>query len=447
MKITNKMMATAIAFAVGLSTASAGRTTNDWWSVTMESGYTSNGLVRAGNNAGGTWSVKSPAGATLTVTNDASSVVGLASQGLGAAVGGAAPFSYIAKLDTQGDSLTWTPAQQLGDVVLVDADVYLVGSEDAPAISGGAVQTEVYLSTAGTTTNLCAHVGNGSETASVWKTLTGVVIADKSWVRLRIEIDYDATPPEVSFFVNGYKMSDGTAYSWDVMYEGQAANKVNSVSFMGTGYLDNFVGQTVAVTADAPPFTTGSNTNNASGGSGGSYTAVGADGVLATFTNNFAGVGYLKYVKLIQTNGSRVRTARVTVSEDGETQVEFDNLPAGTYSITGFYGEAPTLTDNLPAPAAAAVGANKAASVAAGVLKLTVVPRSGLYYTAFVGTDGGTTGLKAAAASVVATPADEDLGFLQITLPAPTEANGVNLVKIYASDEAFGANADAPTNP
>ena len=41
-------------------------------------------------------------------------------------------------------------------------------------------------------------------------------------------------------------------------------------------------------------------------------------------------------------------------------------------------------------------------------------------------------------------PADEDAGTLTLSLPAPTAPNGVNLIKIYASDEDYDAADPAP---
>lgn len=100
-------------------------------------------------------------------------------------------------------------------------------------------------------------------------------------------------------------------------------------------------------------------------------------------------------------------------------------------------------------PAAEAGGAKPAAEVVevggSKFLRVNVKPVSGLYYTLFVGTDGALPAdLSAGADSVLAYPDDQDGETLVIDLPVPTDPNGVNLIKIYASDEAYDAEDPAP---
>ena len=422
----NKLLATASALAICLSSSLGATTTNNWFAVDFGTGYTANVLV-TNNTASG------ENGAWTGSGGDASTVTNMAVKG------------QVARLDTQGGQLTWTPASQTGNRVLLDTAVYLVGSDDEPGISDGNVQTEVYLSTAGTTTNLQAHVGNGSG-GSVWVALSSanVTITDKSWVQLRIEINYDATPNQVSFYVNGYRMTSGDDNFWPVMPSGAAATTVNSVSFKGTGYIDNFVGKTVDITADGPTFNLPQvSTNGLPAYAGGSIDTSVSGTLTATFDNILAGET-LQYVQL--TGPGYVRTYRT--SNGAAVSFDVSGLAAGTYSVTAYYGDAPSVVPLGYTPAASATNSIPAAAVVddnGKKLRVNVAPKSGLYYTLFVGTDSVLPGdLSAAAASTLAMPEDEDDGSLQIDMPAPTTANGVNLIKIYASDERYAAEAAAP---
>ena len=433
MKIMNKLLASASALAICLSSSLGATTTNGWFAVDFETGYTKDAAV-----AGvGSW--------TRSGGNDVSKVIDIDDAGPASPPPSYAT-NYIVKLDTQGDQLIWTPATQTGNRVLLDTAVYLVGSEDEPAISTGTVQTEVYLNTAGTTTNLYAHVGNADASASVWKALSGVTITDKSWVHLRIEIDYDATPNRVSFFVNGIKMYNGTDYDWPVMDLGKDQTKVTTVSFVGTGYIDNFVGKTVDITADGPTFDPPQvSTNGVPAFAGGSIDTSTTGKVIATFADTLGGET-LQYVQLTGPNGY-VRTYRT--SNGAAVEFNTTGLASGTYDVTAYYGAAPSVVQSNRKPAAEASGATPAAEVVedgeAKFLRVNVKPVSGLYYTLFVGTDGALPGdLTAGADSVLAYPVDEDNETLTIDLPVPETPNGVNLIKIYASDEKYGVTDPAP---
>ena len=431
MKVTKKTMASAIAFAVGLSTASAGLMTNDWFAITLEPGYTVGNLVTNGTQTGGIWSA--------TGTSEASKVVTLSGEAL--TTQGQAGGNII-KLDGQGDSLKWTPSNiSTGVVVFVDTDVYMVGSDEVPTTSPTGVQTEVYLtnylnsSYVVTNSALCVHVGNNAG-GNVWKQLSGVAITNQTWVRLRIEINYnDPADPQVYFYVNNTQMYNGSDYHFDTMTDKKTG--ITSVSFMGTGYVDNFIGQQVTGVA----FSTGNNTNGVAGAVGGNDYSV--DSVAKTVTatwNADVGGEAIQYVQLASTTpGGYTRTIRTSVG--GQISFSTADLASGTYTLTGFYGNnAPTVIPAGYKPAAEPIGVYKAAAVTNGVLSLTFAPVSGLYYTPFVGTTDLAV-LTAGSASVLASPANQDNGFLQISLPVPPTAWGVNLIKIYASDAPYTQGA------
>jgi hypothetical protein len=172
-------------------------------------------------------------------------------------------------LNTQGNNLTFTPdVASTGTRVLIDADVYLVGSDSEPSGFDNSkdVQTAVYLKNEtndnGDTTNsvLCAYVAI-DDSDNKWIELAGVTVADTNWYHLRIEIDYtDPDYPVSRYFINTTPMfakADGVTESFPIanyanFTGGPAANsKVNSISFRGTGVIDNFAGWEVEEVAAA----------------------------------------------------------------------------------------------------------------------------------------------------------------------------------------------------
>jgi len=431
MKIMNKLLASASALAICLSSSLGATETNQWFKVDFES-YTANAVIAGVSQTGGAWS---KAGA------DASTMTNMTSPAKG----------KIGKLDTQGDQLTWTPtAASSEQVVLIDTDVYLVGSDKAPTTVTTGVQTEVYLknllnaSSEVTNSVLCAHVYEGS--ANAWVDLDGVAITNQTWVKLRIEINYGGTDPMVTFWVNDIRMEKvgSSTASFRVMDATKTA--VSSVSFMGTGYIDNFIGSQVEDIVSGPTFDPPQvSTNGVPAFAGGSIDTSTPNKVIATFADTLGGET-LQYVQLTGPNGY-VRTYRTS----NGAAVEFDTtgLASGNYDVTAYYGAAPTVVPVGYKPAAEAGGAKPAAEVVevgeAKFLRVNVKPVSGLYYTLFVGTDGALPAdLSAGADSVLAYPHDQDGETLVIDLPVPTDPNGVNLIKIYASDEAYKAEDPAP---
>lgn len=430
----NKLLASASALAICLSSSLGATETNEWFKVDFEAtdGYTANAVIAGVSQTGGAWS---KAGA------DASTMTNMAVKG------------EVGKLDTQGDQLTWTPtAASTQDVVLIDTDVYLVGSDEAPTTVTTGVQTEVYLKNVldgngqVVSSVLCAHVYDTVGSSNAWVELDGVTVSHQSWVKLRIEMNYGGASPMVSFWVNDILMEKvgSSTSSFRVMDATKTA--VNSVSFMGTGYIDNFIGSQVEDIVSGPTFDPPQvSTNGVTAFAGGSIDTSTPNKVIATFADTLGGET-LQYVQLTGPNGY-VRTYRTS----NGAAVEFDTtgLASGNYDVTAYYGAAPTVVPVGYKPAAEAGGAKPAAEVVevgeAKFLRVNVKPVSGLYYTLFVGTDGALPAdLSAAAASVLAYPHDQDGETLVIDLPVPTDPNGVNLIKIYASDEAYKAEDPAP---
>ena len=176
--------------------------------------------------------------------------------------------NWCIKLDTQGNDLTWTPTNEVNGVTniyqkiaLVDADLYLVGSDSAPDPAdfdaNADVQSAIFLKNetdedSGETTNsiLCVYVTVGKNT--VWQELEGPNgILDNTWHRVTVLMDHESHPdtPMVEVYVDGILLH---ARGNPSMTSFMAANSVNaskvgciqSVSFRGTGAIDNFVGKT-----------------------------------------------------------------------------------------------------------------------------------------------------------------------------------------------------------
>lgn len=174
------------------------------------------------------------------------------------------------KLDTQGNDLTWTiDTNPLNDhtmadglKALVDADLYLVGSDSPPDASdfdaASDVQTAVYLKNetdedSGDTTNsvLCVYVYNDKTESNYWQELAGVELEDNAWARVQVLVDHSTGDlPEVKVYVNGTQMHarDGSATFWFAANgsKSQSAGRVSSVAFRGTGAVDNFVGSKIS---------------------------------------------------------------------------------------------------------------------------------------------------------------------------------------------------------
>ena len=272
-----KSLALLALAAFGLSVHGA-TTTNEWWSVKLDNdfqqgfpGLTTGELGALTNDesimpagtvqpyAAGVWSMID--GDESYVTN------GLATNWVDGAMSVVSDSTYI-KLDTQGNDLTWNAkTNDIPDSIkaLVDADLYLVGSDSAPDASDfdadKDVHTAVYLKNetdedSGETTNsvLCVYVFDGTD-SRYWQELDGVELEDNAWAHVQVVVDYaDPSTPMVQVFVNGTQMHarGGAAVSWPAAVSAEGANvyKLSSVAFRGTGAVDNFVGTTQKVSYD-----------------------------------------------------------------------------------------------------------------------------------------------------------------------------------------------------
>lgn len=147
-------------------------------------------------------------------------------------------------LNTQGTDLTWEPhgENDTTAITYIDATVKFVGSDTAPTVTETDVHTAVYLKnladeTTGDVTNsvLCAWVRTGSESTGSWLELSGYDVEDTGTYNLRIMLEEN----NLSFYINDTLLSYGDMTRFRSAKDGYAGS-VDSVSFRGTGYVDNF---------------------------------------------------------------------------------------------------------------------------------------------------------------------------------------------------------------
>ena len=279
MKTLRLAAATALVSSVFALSASAAE--SEWWNVDFEN-----------PTPGGTNLV---VGALGPLTNDAATMAAGTVQpyasGVWSAVDGDESYvtnefnpsgsfggSNCLRLDTQGNDLTWTPKVPTNGVqTLVDAELYLVGSDSAPTDfdANHDVQAAIYLKNltdednGGDTTNsvLCVYVStNTASSGGGWVELAGYNttptndLLDNAWYRIQVVVDHTVGIPQVSVKVNGtqmYAVGDPSKTTWPAANNGtaQAAAGISSVAFRGTGAVDNFVGKTIVVEEEFYTFT------------------------------------------------------------------------------------------------------------------------------------------------------------------------------------------------
>lgn len=167
----------------------------------------------------------------------------------------------VLKLNTEGNDLVFVPRVADGETsskIVVDADIFFVGSDSAPTgfDDNGDVQFALYLKTPAADDEeseesnvLCAYVYDAEAESGAWTELPGAAIDNYTWHHVQVAIDYAATYKTLKIYV------DGVDYSGDnvqIANNRTSASGLTSVSFRGTGAIDNFVGQ---YEQEAPTYT------------------------------------------------------------------------------------------------------------------------------------------------------------------------------------------------
>lgn len=171
----------------------------------------------------------------------------------------AAVTGNILKLATDAADFTFTPEDGLdgsgADEVLVDADVYFVGSDSAPAIEAGTVQAALYLDVPEAendepvTPVLKLYASDSKTGSDGWIALTNnnVSVADKSWHHVQVRIDYKAQHKFVRVLIDGVEATpsgEDTPKLASYSTTWADVTELSSVAFRGTGAVDNFSGDT-----------------------------------------------------------------------------------------------------------------------------------------------------------------------------------------------------------
>ncbi|MBO7298721.1 MAG: hypothetical protein J6V41_02780 [Kiritimatiellae bacterium] len=150
------------------------------------------------------------------------------------------------KLNTQGTDLTWTPNadNDTTAITYIDADVTFVGSDAAPTVTETDIHTAVYLKnlvddTTSEVTNsvLCAWARPGFGQSPEWMELSGVTIKEGETYSLRIMLD----GIDLSFFIDDTLLTVASTGATELLTaKDGSSGAVESVSFRGTGFVDNF---------------------------------------------------------------------------------------------------------------------------------------------------------------------------------------------------------------
>lgn len=305
------------------------------------------------------------------------------------------------KLETNGEELVYTPDASSGSVkTVLEMQVYLVGSDEVPQIADGA-QTAVYLDTQDDTVSvLKAYV------AGEWVALADNVAP--GWHDVTIIMDYSDVQ-KAFFELDGSPVGRSTGYE-----TGSSATAVASLGFKGSGYIDNFVGNSVI---DAPPF------YDDEGEGEGETTIASVDGVNKTVTFNTDKSGdALKFIR-VYTSETEYKTLRYT---DLAT-VNYD----GAVKVVAYYGNSVSNVDTDDAPAAAVSLEGDTATVSVGNVK------SGLYYGLYmldgdssVCVDSFLAGIdddgKPSAFDQTITASSDDWGVVKFCVKASDDAPGVS---------------------
>ena len=148
-------------------------------------------------------------------------------------------------LNTEGEDLTYTPtnvveAGYATDTVLIDTEVFFVGSETELTLDDSSIQFALCLKTPEDgATNLMAYVFDDDAGQGVWTDLDlGIDIEDKSWHHVVVSLNYSLNDKGIVVEVDGHQSQQKFKFACG----NSAADHLESVSFRGTGGVDNFVG-------------------------------------------------------------------------------------------------------------------------------------------------------------------------------------------------------------
>ena len=242
----------AFAGVVAGSLALSAQADTPWWSedfsdYQLDITQMTNRLVKAG-----IWEMQE---------GDTSSLAGSYSNDCATAITPTVP-SDVLVLNTEGNELTFTPtnATPASDVTVVDADVFFVGSDTEPNLSeDSTVQFALFLKVPedtganGVSNSVMVYVNPEIEGAE-WVALPNTNIGDKTWHHVQVRINYpESGNRKVSVWIDGSEKTPKNGYV--IANGGDGASRLSSVSFKGTGAVDNFTGSFADETKQTYTFT------------------------------------------------------------------------------------------------------------------------------------------------------------------------------------------------
>ena len=232
MKHLNLAFAGVVAGSLALS-AQAGVST--WWSESFSSTDYADIHAMTNSYTKGTW--------TMAEGDTSSLFVGAYSNEVASAYTNP---NDVLVLNTEGNELTFAPtnATAVSGVTVVDADVFFVGSESPPSFkdTDTDIQFAMYLQVPedGGANAVMVYVRDQGNAG--WVALDGTsTIADKTWHHVQVKINYaDDNGRKVSVFIGGEEKTPSGGLT--IANGSTTASRLTSVSFRGTGAVDNFAG-------------------------------------------------------------------------------------------------------------------------------------------------------------------------------------------------------------
>ena len=297
----------------------------------------------------------------------------------------------VLSLDTGDEELNYAPTSQ--NVTILEMDVCFVGADSAPDTNGFSGQTMLYLDISGENPAVKAYTAG-----SGWVTLSGSV-TDGSWHKVRMEFSASS----VAFFLDGNGTAAGTATLSNF-------TKVTSVGFMGTGMVDNFVGDKAA-----PAIETDVN--------GSDVTTATAEVTAQGLVVNFGSQSGIQYIRVYDDQGKSV-TLR---TNSASATIDLSKLPGNVTRV-----DAVTSLDGLipSGTSAAAESVTVDTSTSTPTIKIAVADLvSGLHYKVVDATSG-----QVLTTSKLVAPEEDGIDYT-FEIPVATGNWAVKKFKIVISDD------------
>ena len=217
--VLSAFLGATMVFAGGSAQAAA--VTNDWFDAAI-SGYTA-GAIPATVTDVGAWTQPATDNSTV-VTKDSASCI---------------------QLDTAGSLLRFTPADASasGENAFVDISLQFTAAEENPDMAD--VQNpQASIAVREDSGSLCyIAYSNGS-----WVRLNGATPDTEDFVDVRVEMDYTASTPLVSYLVkdNGayVRLATTGGDEWLPLASSVTVDSVSAVAFSGSGYVGSLLGKT-----------------------------------------------------------------------------------------------------------------------------------------------------------------------------------------------------------